>query len=94
MNTVKDEKGDWVPDSHSVLACWNHFSQLLNVHGVSDVRQTEIHIAERLVPEPSAFEVEMAIAKQTRHKSPGIDQFPSDLIKAGDRTIRFEILKF
>jgi len=40
-NTVKDEKGDFVADSHSILARWrNHFSQLLNVHGVNDVRQT------------------------------------------------------
>jgi len=39
------------------------FFQLLNVHGFSDVRQKEIHTAEPLVPEPSAFEVEMAIEK-------------------------------
>ena len=52
----------------SVLTCLNHFSQLLNVHGISDVRQTEIHIAERLVPEPSAFEVEMAVEKKKKKK--------------------------
>jgi hypothetical protein len=47
-NVVKDEKGDLVADSHStsILARWrNHFFQLLNVHGVNDVRQTEIHTA-------------------------------------------------
>jgi hypothetical protein len=38
-------------------------SQLLNVHRVSDVRQIEIHTAEPLVPDPSPFEVEIAIAK-------------------------------
>jgi len=38
----------------------------LNVHGVIDVRQTEIHTAEPLVPEPSAIEFEMAIGKQKR----------------------------
>jgi hypothetical protein len=41
----------------------NHFSQLLNVLEVNDVRQTEIHTAEPLVPQPRAFEVEMAIEK-------------------------------
>ena len=46
------------------------FSQLLNVHGDSIVRQTEIHTA--LVPETSAFEVAMAIEKLNRHKSPAI----------------------
>ena len=59
---VKDEKGDLVADSHSIMVRWrNYFSQLLNVHGVNDVRQAEIHTAEPLVLEPSAFEVELAI---------------------------------
>jgi hypothetical protein len=41
------------------MARWrNYFSQILNVHGVSDVRQAEIHTAAPLVPEPSALEVE------------------------------------
>jgi len=42
-NTIKDEKGDLVTDSCSILARWRkHFTQLLNVHGVNDVGQTEI----------------------------------------------------
>jgi hypothetical protein len=61
----------------------NHFSQLFSVHGVSDVRQTEIHTAELLVCEASAFEVEMAIERLTIHKTPVIDQIPAELIKAG-----------
>jgi hypothetical protein len=35
------------------------------------------------VPEPSAFEVELAIEKLKSHKSPDIDQIPAELIKAG-----------
>jgi hypothetical protein len=55
-NIVKDEKGDLVADSRSILATWgNYFSQLLNVHGVNYMRQTEIHTAEPL-PQPSASE--------------------------------------
>jgi hypothetical protein len=93
-NVVKDEKGDLVADFHSILARWrNHFFQLLNIHRVNDVRQTEVHMAERLVPEPSAFEVEMAIEKLKRHKWPGIDQIPAELIKAGCRIIQSEIHK-
>jgi hypothetical protein len=73
-----------VADSHSILARWrNHLFQLLNIHGVNDVRQNEIHTAEPLVPEPSDSEVEMAIEKLKRYKSPGIDQISSELIKAG-----------
>jgi len=45
------------------------------------------------VLEPSAFEVEMAIEKLKRHRSPGINQIPAELIKAGDRTICSEICK-
>jgi len=81
-----------VTDSHSVWARWrNHFSQLFDVHGVNDVRQTEIHTAEPLVHEPSASEFEMAIEKLKRHKSPGTDRIPAQLIIAGVRTVRSEI---
>jgi len=83
-NIIKDEKGDLVADSHSILARWRkHFSQLWNVHGVNDVRQTEIHTAEPLVPEPSVFEFELAIENLKSHKSPGMDQIPAEFIQAG-----------
>jgi len=53
---VKNEKGDLVTDSPNIVAgLRKHFSQLLNVHRFNDVRQTEIHTAEPVVPEPSAF---------------------------------------
>jgi hypothetical protein len=35
----------------------------LNTHRISDVRQIEIHTAELLLPDPSPFNVESAIAK-------------------------------
>jgi len=93
-NIVKDEKGDLVADSHSILARWrNYFSQLFNVHGFKGVGQAETHTAKPLVPEPSASEVELAIHKPKSHKSPGIDQIPTELIKAGSRTIFLEIHK-
>jgi len=93
-NIVKDEKGDLVADCHSIVARWrNYFSQLFNVHGVKDVGQAEIHTAEPLVPEPRASEVELGIDKLKSHKSPGTDQIPAELIKAGGRTICVEIHK-
>jgi hypothetical protein len=39
------------------------FLSAINVSGVNGVRQTEIHTPEPLVPEPNAFEVELAIEK-------------------------------
>jgi hypothetical protein len=67
-NIVKDEKCDLVTDSHSILVRWrNHSSQLLNAHGVNDLSQTEIHTAETLVSEPSAFGFEMAIEMLKSH---------------------------
>jgi hypothetical protein len=63
-NLVNDENGDLLADSQNILNRWkNYFSQLLNVHNVSDVRQIEVHRAEPLVPGPSRLEIEIAIAK-------------------------------
>jgi hypothetical protein len=60
-NLVKDENGDLLADSHNILnRCKNYFSQLLNVHSVSDVRQIEVHTAEPLAPGPSRLEAEIA----------------------------------
>jgi hypothetical protein len=81
---VEDENGDLLADSHNILNGWkNYFSQLLNVHRVSDVRQIEIHTAEPLVPDLSPFEVEIAIENLKRYKSPG-----SDGISRGNRSTR------
>jgi hypothetical protein len=61
---VKDENGDLLSDSHNTLNRWkDYFSQLLNVHNVSDVRQIEVHMAEPLVHGPSRLEVEIAYFK-------------------------------
>ena len=45
------------------------------------------------MPEPSAFEFQLAIKKLKIYKSPGIDQIPPELIKARGRTICCEIHK-
>jgi hypothetical protein len=59
---------------------------------VNDVRQTEIHTAEPLIPEPCALEFEVAVDKIKRRKQ-GTDQIPAELIKAGDRTVRSEVIQ-
>ena len=61
---------------------------LLNVHRVSADRQTEIHAAEPLIPDPSPFEVESAVTKLKRYKSPGCDQISAELIQAGGQILR------
>jgi hypothetical protein len=43
------------------------------------------------VPEHSATEAEMATEKIKRHKSPGTDQIPGELVKAVSITISSEI---
>ena len=83
-NRVKDEKSGLVADSHSILARWrNYFSQLMNGHGVNDIKQKEIHTAELLVPELSVFKFELAIEKLKSHKSLGIDPIQTEFAKAG-----------
>jgi hypothetical protein len=58
-----------------------------------DVRQTEMHTAEPLVPDPSPFEVKISIAKLKRYKLPGTDQILAELIQAWGETLWCEILK-
>jgi len=64
---------------------------MFKVHGVNDIRQTEIHTAEQLVPQMNAFEFESAIEKLKSHNSSCTDQIPAELIKAGGTTIRYEL---
>jgi hypothetical protein len=53
------------------------------VYNVSDVRRIEVPTAEPLIPVPSRLEVEIAIAKLKKYKSPSSDQIPAELIQAG-----------
>ena len=80
-------------DSRSILARQrNHFSQLLNaLHGVNDVRQTEIQTAQPLVPETNAVEFEMATKKLKSHKPSDINQNQAELIQARGKAIISEI---
>jgi hypothetical protein len=67
------------------------FNQVLDIHEVHDVRQMDVHTAEPLILEPSLVEVEIATGKLKSCKSPGTDQIPTELIKAGDETLYSEI---
>jgi hypothetical protein len=83
-NLMQDENGDLLADSHNILNGWkNYFSQLLNVHNVSDVRPIELQTAEPLVPGPSHLEVEITITELIKYKLPGSDEIPAELIQAG-----------
>jgi hypothetical protein len=91
---VKDERGDLLVDHHKILnSCKNYFCQLLNIHWVGGVMQTEMRTAKPFVPEPSASEAEFAIGKLKRYKSPGTDQIPVELIQAGGESLHSEIHK-
>jgi hypothetical protein len=87
-NLVKDENGVLLADSHNILNRWkSYFSQLLNVRNVCEVRQIEVHTAEPLVPGPGHLEVETAIAKLKKYKSPDSDKILAELIQAGCKTL-------
>jgi hypothetical protein len=57
---------------------------------VSDVKLIGTYTAELLVPDPSPFEVEIAVAKLKRYKSPGNDHIQA---QAGGETSWSEIHK-
>jgi hypothetical protein len=57
-NIVKDLNGDLFVDFHNILNKWsNYFCHLLNVHGINDVRQTEMYTTKPLVPRPTSSDV-------------------------------------
>ena len=45
------------------------------------------------MPEPSVFEIDLAIENLKSHKSPGNGKIPPELMKAGGRTIHYKIHK-
>jgi hypothetical protein len=62
-------------------ACTKYFSQLLNVQRARDVRQTETHTAEPLVPDHGPLYFETAIAKLKLYKSQLLIKFRQNLFK-------------
>jgi hypothetical protein len=76
INIIKDENGNLLVDPQSVLNRWKNFSnQVLNVHGVHDDRQMNIHTPEPLIPKPSLVEVEIAIGKLKSYNSQVLIRF-------------------
>jgi hypothetical protein len=67
-NLVKDENGDLLGDSDNILNRWkNYFCQLLTVHSINDIWQTEMHMAQPLVSEPRSFKDEIPTVKLKRY---------------------------
>jgi hypothetical protein len=70
------ENGDLIADSSKILIRRkNCFSQLLNAHRVSEVRQMEIHPAEPLIQESNTFENKFTIPNMKSYISLNTDQF-------------------
>jgi hypothetical protein len=62
----------------------NFFNQVLNVHGIHDVRQMDIHTDKSLVPEPTLVELETDTGKMETYETPGNDQTPAEFINILD----------
>jgi hypothetical protein len=70
----------WLGGGTIFLSC-SIYVELVMLHNI-----VCIHTAEPPVPGPSAFKVEMAIEKLKGLKSPGTDQIPAELFKAGGQS--------
>jgi hypothetical protein len=70
---MKDKNVDLLADFQNIF---NVFKE----HGVINDRQTEIHTAEPLVPEPDYFEVDINVEILERYKLTVIDQILEELI--------------
>ena len=61
-NLVKDKNSDLLADSYNILNRWkNYFSQLLNVHRVSDVRKIKIQTVEPIISDRRPFEFKLLL---------------------------------
>jgi hypothetical protein len=67
-----------------------HFRQLLDLCGVNDVWQTDVHTAEQAVHEPSVAEVQVNNENIRRRKSLSFSKIVLEMIKAANRTVRSE----
>jgi hypothetical protein len=85
---VKDGNGDLLAHSRLLNRWKHHFSELLNVYSVSDVRQRDVHAAQPLIHGPS-LEVVIATVKLKRCKLPSSDQIPVELIRAVGEVVVF-----
>jgi hypothetical protein len=55
----------------------------LDVHTITDIRQTDVQRATPIINYLSPSEVETATANLKEYKSPGSDQISAELIQAG-----------
>jgi hypothetical protein len=83
---VNNENGDLLADCHILNRLKKYFSQLLNVHRISNIKQIEVHTAEPLVSDPGPFVLEIATAKLKSYNSSGSDQILAELSQAGGET--------
>jgi hypothetical protein len=67
-----------------------YYSQLLNVHRVSDVRQIETHTNESFLPDSCSFKADIAIAKFKNYKLPVSGLILTEMIQAGGKKLQSE----
>jgi 2-oxoglutarate dehydrogenase complex dehydrogenase (E1) component-like enzyme len=92
FNVIKDQIDNLLADPQSVSNKWkNFFNQVLNIHGVHDVRKMDKHTVQPLVLEPSLVEVKVATGKLKSYKSSGTEYILAKLIKAGGEILCSEI---
>jgi len=91
---IRYERGDLEADPTKIVDVWkSYFDKPLNVHNGEQTERFEFHTAEPWIPEPSGIEVEMSIIFFKKIKSPGIDNIPFELIKAGGTALSKQLHK-
>jgi hypothetical protein len=88
VSSRTSENADLLADSYNILNRWkNYFSQLLNVHSVTNVRQTDLHRPEPLVPDSNPYQSDIATAKLKKYKLISSKQISSELIETLSKTL-------
>ena len=84
---IKKDDGTIMAEAANMLSRSEQFySNLLNVNQSTNHEGSEIYTVEPDIPKPSLVEVELTVEKLKKHKTPGVDHIPSELIQAcGDK---------
>ncbi|CAG5117437.1 unnamed protein product [Candidula unifasciata] len=84
LNVICDRLGNTLTESRQILGRWQEYcSGMYDMNDSEDMNDIHEPVTVEAEPEPSLDEISWAIRSLKNGKSPGCDEIPAELIKAG-----------
>ena len=85
LNVICDKMGNTLKESRQILERWQEYcSGMYDMSDSEDMYEIHEPMTAETEPEPSLDEITWAIKNLKNGKSPGCDEIPAELIKAGE----------